>query len=268
MGACILGLWAFRHRGAFTAVAPSTLPQPTQTSPIYLKQIQKDPIGIRINKIVYPVKSKATTSQITITPQDTENFVLNENLLNYSLHNTIRESSQTPDFSIKTMDEINTIIGKYHLRATDVKPMEDITKMVRRRENRYDTYFYVRHGVTDWNKNLFLKNGPMDLPLSKQGVNEVKQAVLDVRDCKATVIATAPSLRTIQTAEIFSRYFGLPYFVYDDLKPRDVGSWEAIKDKLPEILASEDENRPDFYERIKDKLELIYPGRGGIALSI
>ncbi len=259
VGACALvGLWVFRHRGAINTVldtVPHT-PKPTQTLPIYLKSIGTT--SIRISQIVYPVVSKATTSLITVTPEDTENFVINNDLLNFSLHTTIKDSVQAPDFSLKTMDEINKSLGKYHLRATDIKPMDDRTK-VDRRENLSDSYFYVRHGVTDWNKKVFEKNGPMDLPLSEQGVKDVKQAVLDLGNRKATVIATAPSLRTIQTAEFFSRHFGLPYFVCDALKPRDVGSWEAIKDKLPEILASEDENSPDFYEKIKGKLELIYP---------
>lgn len=121
----------------------------------------------------------------------------------------------------------------------------------------YESAFYVRHGSTYMSKTTFRLKGPQDFPLNNRGIWEVGQAIEDIGSHKVTLIAAAPSLRTIETAQILSMHFGIPYIICDGLKARDLGPFEAYKNKLPRLVRNE--GNPAFFKRVEERLEEILP---------
>lgn len=168
-------------------------------------QLQLRKKTVDVSKIVFPVKcrlNESLDSFWTISPVDPEKCEPWDKTSDIiRLIKQICPESQSLDH-----DKINEALAPFNLKTTNIKLMDERIK-VELPEKRMPlfsdhTFLYVRHGVTDWNRNVFLTQGPLDLPLNDQGIEDVKQAIEDIESHKASVIAAAPSRRTIETKEL------------------------------------------------------------------
>ena len=65
------------------------------------------------------------------------------------------------------------------------------------------TIIYVRHGQTDWNKNLILQ-GRIDTELNATGKKQAKDIAKEVAKYKADVVFSSPLKRAYDTAKIIN----------------------------------------------------------------
>ena len=81
-------------------------------------------------------------------------------------------------------------------------------------------FYFIRHGETDYsNKNQLIYQGfGVHLcPLSKKGIEQIKEAAKDPRLQDADVILSSPYTRALQTAAILSKELGIDIIVETNL---------------------------------------------------
>ncbi|MFH1352322.1 MAG: glucosyl-3-phosphoglycerate synthase [bacterium] len=89
--------------------------------------------------------------------------------------------------------------------------------------------FFVRHGETDWNRQLRIQS-LSDIPLNKTGIEQSREAAKKLKDEKITVVYTSPLKRAKKTAEIISANYGLCPFKDDRLLEINHGGWAGQKE--------------------------------------
>lgn len=130
------------------------------------------------------------------------------------------------------------------------------------------TFYFVRHGETDWNlKGLF--QGQKDIPLNENGISQAKQLseYLKGKNKKFSCVYSSPLKRAIQTSEILARDLNLKIFTSDLLKEVSFGDLEGTKvqkEKFffdgPEYLKLEfpnGESMKDAFERVENFLSQL-----------
>jgi broad specificity phosphatase PhoE len=109
---------------------------------------------------------------------------------------------------------------------------------------KYRSFFFVRHGQTDWNAKGILQ-GHNDIPLNQTGKDQAYELAKNVREHKFDVIITSTLSRAFETAEIINQLQSLPIVPRDDL--REACSIEAAK----YILASKGIKRKINFDFVK-----------------
>lgn len=116
-----------------------------------------------------------------------------------------------------------------------------------------DFIFVVRHGETKANEKG-IEAGPLDYPLAKKGVKEVRFIAKTLAEAKVTSVYSSPVHRAVQTAEILAR----PH----RLKVKTLGELTEAKIK-PEFVGKKGRHHilvdPDAYlETNRDLLQRAY----------
>ena len=101
------------------------------------------------------------------------------------------------------------------------------------------TFAFIRHGETDWNRDLRLQ-GSSDIPLNDTGRRQAQNAVAVLDGTKWDVVVSSPLSRARETAQIIADGLGIELGPsYSELVERDYGAAEGA---TAEIIA---ENWPD-----------------------
>ncbi len=88
------------------------------------------------------------------------------------------------------------------------------------------TFFYLRHGETDWNKERRMQ-GATDVPLNATGVAQAHRAKEALRGCHVETICCSPLCRAYDTAVIVNAVLGAKLVVVEDLRECCFGGWEG-----------------------------------------
>lgn len=89
-------------------------------------------------------------------------------------------------------------------------------------------FYFIRHGETDFNKEKRY-TGLIDIPLNKNGIQQVKQSLYLLDDKHISIIYSSPLKRALQTAYIISKYLNIPILIVDSFKERDFGILQGRK---------------------------------------
>lgn len=93
--------------------------------------------------------------------------------------------------------------------------------------------YFVRHGMTDWNKQ-FRYQGSTDIPLCEEGERQAQRAARRLARLGAVRIVSSPLRRSLRTAEILAAELGSPKVeVWPELTEVDFGGWEGLT--VPQI---------------------------------
>lgn len=112
----------------------------------------------------------------------------------------------------------------------------------------------VRHGETDWNKELRYQ-GQRDVSLNATGIRQAHRAGEILKDYKPSALFASDLTRTFQTAEIIGKIIGLSPKREPRLREIHFGEWEGKT--YPEVL----ELYPDEVKRWREcPLEAQVPG--------
>lgn len=94
-------------------------------------------------------------------------------------------------------------------------------------------FYFVRHGepdyssVGEWNNIPFGKDFA---GLSNQGIEQIRNAAIRLKEYSPEIIISSPYTRTMQGAGIISRELDIPIFVEKDLHEWDSDRTHTIKD--------------------------------------
>lgn len=99
------------------------------------------------------------------------------------------------------------------------------------------TFYFVRHGETDWNLECLLQ-GQKDILLNKNGVLQAEQLAeyLKIKNRNFSCIYSSPLTRAVQTSEILGKNFNLNIKKSDLLKEINFGDLEGIKIQKEKIF--------------------------------
>lgn len=91
------------------------------------------------------------------------------------------------------------------------------------------TYYFIRHGVTDWIESGFIQ-GISDRPLSSFGLEQAKLTGMAFKNTKASRLYVSPMKRAVQTAQPVSAAIGLEPEIIEGLQEKDQGWFEGKRD--------------------------------------
>lgn len=99
------------------------------------------------------------------------------------------------------------------------------------------TFYFVRHGETDWNVQKKIQ-GTTDVPLNANGLRQASELAEKLVREKYQIdrAYTSPQLRAQATAQTAATALGIECIVLDDLAEMDLGVWEG--DNWPNIEAN------------------------------
>lgn len=89
-----------------------------------------------------------------------------------------------------------------------------------------ETYFLLRHGETNWNKNGKLM-GRVEVPLNRVGIVQAKRIATVISRLQIDVIYSSPLKRALQTARIVARGAKAPLKIDPLLTEVNFGRWEG-----------------------------------------
>ena len=116
-----------------------------------------------------------------------------------------------------------------------------------------DFIFVVRHGETKANEEG-IEAGPLDYPLAKKGVKEVRFIGKTLSEAKVTSVYSSPVHRAVQTAKILARPHRLKVKTLEELTEAKIKPEFVGKKGRHHILVN-----PDAYlETNRDKLKRAY----------
>ena len=103
-------------------------------------------------------------------------------------------------------------------------------------EKSMSKYYFIRHGEADFseaNTKIYQGWGFNMQPLSKKGIEQIKEAAKDERIQNAQIIVSSPYGRTMHTASILAKELGLDVVVESELH-------EWVADEEYKYLSDED----------------------------
>lgn len=80
------------------------------------------------------------------------------------------------------------------------------------------SFYFVRHGETDWNKTRGDLCDQDHIPLNEQGLLQVRNASEQIQKLEITCIYSSPLLRAKQTAEIINQRLNIPLTFHTGLR--------------------------------------------------
>ena len=101
--------------------------------------------------------------------------------------------------------------------------------------------YLVRHGETDWNRELRIQ-GTTDTELSETGRQQIRNVATQLAFESPTIVWSSPQARARESASILATHAGLELHVDDELCEIDCGEWEGKT--ITEIAESD----PDGYD--------------------
>lgn len=96
-----------------------------------------------------------------------------------------------------------------------------------------NTFFFIRHGVTIFNKEKKY-TGHQDISLFSSAYEEIKNILPLLKNKNIVVIYASPLRRAQETAKIIANYLNIPIVTVDEFKERNFGLFEG-KRKLQYI---------------------------------
>ncbi len=87
--------------------------------------------------------------------------------------------------------------------------------------------YLVRHGETDWNKNLKYQ-GHRDIPLSDEGIAQARKIALRLSTEKFDSAYASDLSRAMQTAQIITSFHQLEVMALPELRETNFGLWEGL----------------------------------------
>jgi len=120
------------------------------------------------------------------------------------------------------------------------------------------SFYFLRHGVTDWSKEM-LAQGEKDLPMNEKGFRQIAEAVNTLLDKNITLILSSTLTRCNQTTSIVKNAFPDARVIHtEDLRERYFGDWSTVAEKAEALLAKAPDG-PLFFQTIKDEIERLLP---------
>lgn len=110
------------------------------------------------------------------------------------------------------------------------------------------TFYFIRHGETDWNKNHMLM-GIQDIPLNESGREQAEHAAYVMQEIEFSQVYTSPLSRALETATIISKICLIDVKIVKDLHERAMGSAEGKKKEEKIFKITEDEHLPKDAEK-------------------
>ncbi|MFH1662785.1 MAG: histidine phosphatase family protein [Chloroflexota bacterium] len=86
----------------------------------------------------------------------------------------------------------------------------------------------VRHGKTDWNKELRIQGGSSDTLLNEEGRRQAENAASRLSQRSIQAIYSSPLKRAMETAKIIARYHNLEVVVENSLREVEAGELEGV----------------------------------------
>lgn len=86
----------------------------------------------------------------------------------------------------------------------------------------------VRHGKTDWNRELRIQGGSSDTPLNKEGRQQAENMASRLSQRSIQAIYSSPLKRAMGTAEIIARHHNIEVVVEKSLREIEAGKLEGV----------------------------------------
>jgi broad specificity phosphatase PhoE len=87
-----------------------------------------------------------------------------------------------------------------------------------------ESFYFVRHGETDYNRNRLCAGSRIDAPLNKTGKGQAKSLRDKIESLPIKKVICSPLKRTIQTAKLAT---SLPLVLEHDIRECDLGDFEG-----------------------------------------
>jgi len=114
------------------------------------------------------------------------------------------------------------------------------------------SFYFLRHGETDWNKERRFQGPNEDIPLNDTGRHQAYLAALKLKHKPIDRIIASPLSRAYETAEIINQFLQKPIETDERLKEKDFGFYNGKT--LDEVNKWEKKN--------PDKLGVLEPETG------
>ncbi len=85
----------------------------------------------------------------------------------------------------------------------------------------------VRHGKTDWNRELRIQGGSSDTPLNEEGRQQAENLASRLSQRSIQAIYSSPLKRALETAQIIARHHNLEVVVEKSLREVEAGKLEG-----------------------------------------
>jgi broad specificity phosphatase PhoE len=129
------------------------------------------------------------------------------------------------------------------------------------RQNRYATFYVVRHGETVWNSEGRLQ-GQMDSPLTEKGLEQARNVAKKLKHISFDAAFSSDLLRAKRTAEIIALEHAIAVDTVEALRERKFGQVEGkkldeLRVDLKEIMEAFDAMPPEerFVYRFVEDME-------------
>ena len=86
----------------------------------------------------------------------------------------------------------------------------------------------VRHGETEWNRQMRVQGGRSDIPLNDTGRSQAEDAGNALVDKEFSAVYSSPMLRALETARIINTPHKLEVHIVPELAELDAGDYEGI----------------------------------------
>lgn len=90
------------------------------------------------------------------------------------------------------------------------------------------SFYLIRHGETEWNRNNNRYCGRTDIPLTDTGTLQANNLAGVLQTLQLDLAVVSPMLRARQTAEPIVERLGLEMRIDDRLREIDFGEWEGL----------------------------------------
>ena len=132
----------------------------------------------------------------------------------------------------------------------------------------------VRHGETDWNRELRIQ-GSSDTELNERGREQARELASELADVELDAVYSSDLRRARETAEIATAGRGLDIRLDRDLRERFFGSWEGltrfeVAERFPDLEHHDGETDQQVRERVLAAVHRIvaaHPGEEVLVVS-
>lgn len=124
---------------------------------------------------------------------------------------------------------------------------------VQKRGENTAMFYFVRHGEPDYserNTKIYQGFGVNFAPLTRSGIDQIKETARDPRLADADIILSSPYTRALQTASVLSKELGIDILVETELH-----EWLANKNYVYE---SDEAAKKSYHEYVENGG--VYPG--------